>query len=179
MRILLNDPELAQSLQKQCTSVYCHRDRILFREGDAPTGLYILNRGEAALSTNFSGAELVVSILKTPKALIGLPGLISAKPHALDAIAYSGAQLSFVAREDFTALIQSNSFLFLKVLRLLAAEVEFARRTIFDQLRVSAENAASILSAKRMRSVVPKTIAGDKNSSAVRRAARPPQSISN
>jgi CRP-like cAMP-binding protein len=142
MQTLASDPEVIRSLQMHGTSVYCHRDRVLFEEGDTPSGVYILNRGEATLSANFSVSGVVVSIVKTSKAMLGLPGAMYAKPHAMGAVAHSGAHLSFVTQHDFTALIQSDAALYLKVLQMFAAEVEFARREVLLPLRICAENAS-------------------------------------
>jgi len=51
----------------------------------------------------------------------------------LTATARSGAQLSFVSRDDFTALMQSDPLLSLKVLEVLAAEVRSARQAILQR----------------------------------------------
>jgi CRP-like cAMP-binding protein len=170
MRILLCDPKLFNTFQQHCTSVYCHKARVLFREGDTPTGLYILNRGEATLWTNISGRGFVGFIQKTPKALLGLPGIIDAKPHVQSAIAHNGAELSFVTLKDFTSLVQSDSSLFFKVLRLLAVEVEVARRGVLQPLCVCTER-ASLLPGRKTCSTVPINLIGARSSAAVRRSA--------
>jgi CRP-like cAMP-binding protein len=55
------------------------------------------------------------------------------EPYTLTATARSGAQLSFVSRDDFTALMQSDPLLSLKVLEVLAAEVRSARQAILQR----------------------------------------------
>ena len=49
------------------------------------------------------------------------------------AVARSGAQLSFVSRENYVSLMQSNPTLPLKVLRVLAAEVHSARNAMLHR----------------------------------------------
>jgi CRP-like cAMP-binding protein len=79
--------------------------------------------------TGEDGAPLV-SIQATAGSLLGLPGLIGNQPYSLTAIARSGAQVSYIARDDFNALMQSQLPLLVKVLQVLAAEVRSARLAI-------------------------------------------------
>jgi CRP-like cAMP-binding protein len=129
----LADPELIQALEKRSTSISCAEDRVLFRQGDAPAGLYILDEGEATLTMNSAAGEPVISIQTAPGSLLGLPGLISNEPYTLTALARSGAQFSFVTRGDFTALMETDPLISLKVLQVLAAEVRSARKAIFQR----------------------------------------------
>jgi CRP-like cAMP-binding protein len=62
--------------------------------------------------------------------LLGLPGLISGEPYTLTAIARNGARVSFVSRDDFTSLMQTNPLMALKMLEVLAAEVRSARHAL-------------------------------------------------
>jgi CRP-like cAMP-binding protein len=62
--------------------------------------------------------------------LLGLPGLISGEPYTLTATARNGACLSFVSRDDFTSLMQTNPLMALKMLEVLAAEVRSAREAL-------------------------------------------------
>ena len=126
----LADPELLEALRKHSIPLACEADRILFNQGDASTGLYILLKGEAALSMTGEDGALLMSIVATDGSLLGLPGLIGNQPYSLTAIARSGAQVNFIARDDFNALMQSQLNLLVKVLQVLAAEVRSARLAI-------------------------------------------------
>ncbi|MGA2168541.1 MAG: cyclic nucleotide-binding domain-containing protein [Terracidiphilus sp.] len=127
------DPELIQALDKQSTPISCGEDRVLFRQGDAPVGLYILKSGEATLTMNSPAGKQIMSGQAAAGSLLGLPGLIGNEPFTLTAIARAGAQLSFVPRDNFTALMGADPFLSLKVLRVLAAEVRSARKAILQR----------------------------------------------
>jgi CRP-like cAMP-binding protein len=121
------DPALIQGLEKQSTPVSCGEDRVLFRQGDSPVGLYILKSGAATLTMcSLAGKELV-SIQAAAGSLLGLPGLIGDEPYSLSAMAHAGAQLSFLSRDIFTDLMRNDPALALKVLQVLAAEVRSAR----------------------------------------------------
>src|ERR1035438_5717606 len=56
------DSELIQALEKQSSVIVCGRDLILFRQGDVPEGLYILDKGEATLIMRDSAGGEVMSI---------------------------------------------------------------------------------------------------------------------
>ena len=126
----LADPELLQELEKHAIPIACDADRVLFNQGDPSVGLYILHKGVVALSMFAEDGAPLMYIQASAGSLLGLPGLIGNQPYSLTAIARSGAQVGFIAREDFNALMQSQLPLLVKVLQVLAAEVRSARLAI-------------------------------------------------
>ncbi len=129
----LGDPELVQALEKQSTPILCDADRVLFRQGDTPAGLFILHEGEATLTMRTWSGESVISLQTTAGSILGLPALIANEPYSLTAVAHSCAQFSFISREDYGALMQANPLLPFKVLRVLAAEVHSARNAMLHR----------------------------------------------
>ena len=127
------DPELIQALEKHSTAISCGKDRVLFNQGEIPAGLYILNQGETTLIMTSPTGEQLMSTQAPAGSLLGLPGLIGNEPYTLTAIARNGAQLSFISRDDYAALMQSNPMLPLKILRVLAAEVHSARNAMLHR----------------------------------------------
>ena len=123
-------PELIQALEKRSTAISCDGERVLFHQGEIPAGLYILNQGETTLTMTSPSGEQVMQIQAPVGALLGLPGLIGNEPYTLTAVARNGARLSFVTRDDFTSLMQTDPLLALKILEVLAAEVRSARRAL-------------------------------------------------
>jgi len=124
------DPDLVLALDQRSTPVPCDDGQILFHQGDAPTGLFILNSGEVTLTMTSPKGETVMSVLAPAGSLLGLPGLIGNQPYTLTAIAAKSTQCKFVTRAEFTNLMQSDPTLSLKILQVLAAEVRSARRAI-------------------------------------------------
>jgi CRP-like cAMP-binding protein len=124
------DPELIQALEKRSTTISCGGDRVLFRQGDVPAGLYVLDQGETTLTMASPAGDQVMSVQARANSLLGLPGLIGNEPYTLTAIARDGARLSFITREDFTALMQTDPRIGIKILQVLAAEVRSARRAL-------------------------------------------------
>ncbi len=129
------EPGLIQGLEKQSTAISCKEDRVLFRQGDDPVGLYIVQGGEVTLTMNSPEGKEIASTTATAGSLLGLPGLIGNQPYTLSAIAHAGAQTSFLSRDSFTELMRTDPLLSLKVLKVLAAEVRSARSAILNQRR--------------------------------------------
>ena len=125
-------PELLQVLEGHSTAISCGGDRVLFNQGEAPTGVYILSQGAATLTMTSPAREEVVVVEVGSGSLLGLPGLIGNVPYTLSAVAHTGAEVRFVSRDEFTSLIQSDPRLGLKILAVLAAEVSSARRAILE-----------------------------------------------
>jgi CRP-like cAMP-binding protein len=125
--------DLIQALETQSTIITCSEDRTLFQQGDLPVGLYILNEGETTLSMTSPRGDQVMQIQALAGSLLGLPGLIGNEPYTLTAIARAGARLSFLSREDFASIMQTNALLALKILEVLAAEVRSARYALSNR----------------------------------------------
>jgi CRP-like cAMP-binding protein len=127
----LADPELIQALEKRATPISCGEDRVLFHRGDPPSGLYVLSAGEAAISMDSGDGETMdLSCLATAGSLLGLPGVIADQPYSLTVVARKGANVGFISKAEFSALMQSELSLMAKILQVLAAEVRSARLAI-------------------------------------------------
>jgi CRP-like cAMP-binding protein len=124
------DKELLDGLETRSTLIVCEEDRVLFQQGDPPTGLYILRSGTATLTMTSQTGETILSTPVNAGALLGLPGFISDKPYSLTGSASKGSELGFVSREDLSDLLLNNPSLALKVLSVLAAEVRAARNAL-------------------------------------------------
>lgn len=125
------DPELIQELEKLAKPVPLGPDRVLFRQGNAPDGVYLLRKGTAAL-TSRSNDEAILSVQVGAGSLLGLPAVIANKPYTLTAEALEGAELGLVRCEDFVELMRREPSLSFLVLRVLAAEIRFARETFLQ-----------------------------------------------
>lgn len=124
------EPELIQALSTRTKPVECSQDHVLFHQGDDPIGLYILHSGELIVTMDSPHGDEIISFAARPGSLLGLPGVIGNAPYSLSATAKKGAQISFISREDFSALMLSESHLSLMILRVLANEVRTARLAI-------------------------------------------------
>jgi CRP/FNR family transcriptional regulator len=126
------DKDLLDALEPRSERVVCEEDRILFRQGETPSGLYVLRAGSVTLDMTSHTGEPLLSVQVPVGALLGLPGFVAEQPYSLTAKAAKGTELGFVCREDFSALMLSEPSLSLKVLSVLAAEVRSARNAISE-----------------------------------------------
>jgi CRP-like cAMP-binding protein len=124
------DQNLLHALGERSIAVACERERVLFRQGDAPAQLFILHRGEATLTMHAPEGNLVFSVPAAAGSLLGLPGLIGNQPYSLTATAHAGAEVTSVGRDVVLELMRTDPAVSLNVLKVLAAEVRSARRAI-------------------------------------------------
>jgi CRP/FNR family transcriptional regulator len=123
------DAELIQELEKRATPIAVSADRVLFHQGDAPTGVYILTKGSAKL-TSVTDGDPLLSVRTGAGSLLGVPAVVGTKPYSLTAEALEGAEVSVLTCEDFVHLMHTEPTLSFRVLQVLAEEVRFARETL-------------------------------------------------
>ncbi|HUD21206.1 MAG TPA: Crp/Fnr family transcriptional regulator [Acidobacteriaceae bacterium] len=123
------DSELIEELEKRAKPITLGSDRVLFHQGDAPTGVFILRKGTATLSSRSDG-DAILSIDAGPGSLLGVPAVIGMKPYSLTAIALEGAEVSVLSCDVFIQLMNTEPTLSFRVLQVLAEEVRFAREAI-------------------------------------------------
>jgi CRP-like cAMP-binding protein len=126
------DCKLIQALANRSQPISCSEERTLFRQGEAPTGLYVLQSGEATMVRETASGRAIICLRAGPGSLLGLPGLVSNGPYTLTAIALKGSEVRFVTRSQFEELLQAEPSLNFMVLQVLAAEVRSARLALSD-----------------------------------------------
>jgi CRP-like cAMP-binding protein len=120
-------PDLIHALKQRSAPVPCPSGNILFQQGELPKGLYILEKGEVALSMSTPVGKAVADARACSGSLLGLPGLASNEPYTMTAVAQPGAELSFLDRQDFAEIMHTCPDLAIQILQVLAAEVRSAR----------------------------------------------------
>ena len=127
----LADPELIRALTEHATPFVCDTDRILFHQDDPAGGLFILQEGEVTLSmTSPSGPAHPLG--RGEARFAARTSRAHQQPALLaHGAGRAGARVSFLGRTEFTALMQSNPELSLKILQVLAAEVRSARNALY------------------------------------------------
>jgi CRP-like cAMP-binding protein len=122
-------PELLRELEKRSKPVAVGPDRILFREGTEPVGVYIVLNGGAMLLRGSNG-ETVLTAEAGPGSLLGVPAVIGQKQYSLTAVATEDAKLNFMTCGEFVELMHKEPELSFQVLQVLAEEVRFARESM-------------------------------------------------
>lgn len=105
---------------------------VLFVEGQAPRGVFILCSGVVKLST--ASKEGKVLILKQSEAgeVLGLSAAISGTNYEMTAETASACQLNFIGRMDLMNLLQSESEVGVRSAMWLSREFQGAYRDIHD-----------------------------------------------
>jgi CRP-like cAMP-binding protein len=124
------EPELVQALEQLASPVVCEKDRVLFKQGEAPTGLFLFHAGNVRLTMRSQAGGLIMDMPAAPGSLLGLPALIGGDGYSLSAFARSGARVSIIGREKLDQLMLSDPSLSMLILRVLAAEVRTARMAL-------------------------------------------------
>lgn len=120
---------------------------ILFVEGQAPRGLFIVCSGRVNLST--TSREGKILILKSANAgeTVGLSATISGMPYEVTAETATPCQVGFVDRKHFTELMECHSEIGVHTAHTLSREYQTAYRDIHDLVltRSSAGKLARLL----------------------------------
>ncbi|MGB9443552.1 MAG: Crp/Fnr family transcriptional regulator [Candidatus Acidiferrum sp.] len=103
---------------------------ILFMEGEAARGVYIVCQGRVKLlTTNSDGKTLIFKIAK-PGEILGLNPAISGTTHEITAETLQPTQLAYVSREDFLKFIKEHGDACLRVAQHLGRDCHSAYEVI-------------------------------------------------
>lgn len=85
------------------------KDAVLFLEGQAPCGIFVLCRGQVRLSICTGDGKRFVLRHSQPSDVLGLSATVSGKPYEFTAEAVEQCQINFVKREDFIRFLKDNA----------------------------------------------------------------------
>ncbi len=88
---------------------------VLFREGDAGDGLYIVMKGSVRISKQSASGEEALAVLEPP-AFFGEMALIDHSTRAADAIANEDTDLFFIPLQELRSVIDAYHKIALKIL---------------------------------------------------------------
>jgi CRP-like cAMP-binding protein len=126
------DGRLFQALMKRSQTVACGEGGTLFHQGEAPRGLFILERGEAALVMTSDAGQAVMCVEAGPGSLLGLPSVIANKPYTATALVRKGSTVSIIAPEDFDQTLREEPELYPCILQVLAEDFRSVRLAIAE-----------------------------------------------
>lgn len=82
---------------------------ILFKEGQAPRGIFVLCEGQVKLSLSARDGKTLILKMVEPGEVLGLSATVSGMPYELTAETFTPCQVSFAKREDFLRFLKENS----------------------------------------------------------------------
>ncbi len=105
---------------------------LLFVEGQAPRGVYVLCSGKVKLSTTSKDGKVL--ILKQAEAgeVLGLSAAVSGTNFEMTAETCTPCQLNFIGRQDLMGLLQNESEIGVHAAKSLSREFQSAYRDIHD-----------------------------------------------
>jgi len=120
---------------------------LLFVEGQAPRGIYVLCSGKAKLSTTSREGKVLILKIAEPGEVLGLSAVISGQPFEVTAETTEPCQVNFIERVALIERIERNGELGLRSSLALSREFQSAYRDIHDLVlaRSSAGKLARLL----------------------------------
>jgi CRP-like cAMP-binding protein len=104
---------------------------ILFNEGDAPRGVYVIHSGTMELLMRARNGGWTRIRSAAVGEMLGLESVIAHRPHDSTARATTSCDLGFIEREPLLRLLDESPGVWLNVLRLLSQDVNKS----YDSLR--------------------------------------------
>lgn len=135
------------SLEKiKFTGVY-PKGSLLFVEGEASRGVFILCKGKVKLTTSSSeGRTLIVRIAEAGEVLGGSAVLLD-RPYEISAETLEPCQMNFIRKEEFLAWVQNDREAMMSVARQLSQDYYVAQREIrsFGLAQTTSEKLARLV----------------------------------
>jgi CRP-like cAMP-binding protein len=101
---------------------------IVFHQGDAASGVYIVRKGKIRLFIrNPVTQQITFDRSAGPGSLLGLPAVFGDKPYSMSAEVLEEAELGFLERNRFMSLMEQDGRLCMRCLQMLSDEVRIAR----------------------------------------------------
>ena len=91
----------------KCTTAY-PKGAVLFVEGQAPRGIFILCKGRIKLSVCASDGKTLILKITEDEEVLGLSAYHIRQAHELTAETLAPCQLNFVKREDFLRFLKEQ-----------------------------------------------------------------------
>jgi CRP/FNR family cyclic AMP-dependent transcriptional regulator len=110
------------------------KNSVLFSEGRAVQGIYILCDGRARLSICSESGKRLVLRIAGPGEILGLGASLSNSPYEVTAELLDDSQVAFVSRKDLMKFLREHCSVCLEVVRTLSQNLH----TAYDRVRTLA-----------------------------------------
>jgi len=126
-KIFCNLPQpTVQALEAIKYTTAYPKGAVLFVEGQAPRGVFILCRGRVKLSICSSDGKTLILKIAEAGEVLGLSASVSGKPYELTAETLGPCQVNFVKREDFLRFLREHNDVCLRVAEQLSEKYNTA-----------------------------------------------------
>jgi len=115
-RIFCNLPPAAEQRLSEITLTHSYpKGAVLFSEGQAPPGVFIVRSGAVKLSVNSTDGRTLIVRFAESGDVLGLPATLTGKPYSLTAEVIEPAQLQLIARKNFLDFLREHGDVALRV----------------------------------------------------------------
>ena len=104
-------------------------EAVLFRQGDPPNGLYLIEAGKVALTLS-KGKTCKAFWIAEAGSVLGLPSTVRNQPYSLTAKVIEPVRMIYVSRTKVRRLLLSDSELCFTAVQILGAEVRSVRLVV-------------------------------------------------
>lgn len=103
---------------------------VVFVEGQAARGVYVVCQGRAKLTTTSRDGRTLILRIAQAGEILGLHSVVSGTPHELTVETLQPCQLAFIAREDFVKFLKMHGDACLHAARDLSRDCQAAYNSI-------------------------------------------------
>jgi CRP/FNR family cyclic AMP-dependent transcriptional regulator len=130
--LFCNLPEsVLQHLERIKSTAAYPKGTLLFLEGQAPRGIFILCSGKAKLSTSSADGKTIILRIAQPGEVLGLSAAISGTPYEVTAEILEPAQANFVSRENLMDFLRQHGEVAVRV----AQELSNNYHSAYEEIR--------------------------------------------
>jgi CRP/FNR family transcriptional regulator len=108
-------PTALQSFESIKYATAYPKGAVLFVEGQAPRGIFVLCKGRVKLSLSAPGGKTLILRIVDPGDVLGLSSTVSGQPCEVTAETVNPCQITFVKRDDFLLFLKQHGDACLRV----------------------------------------------------------------
>lgn len=142
-------PEATRAFDAIKEQTVLGKGALLFTEGDAPRGVYLLCEGRAKLSICSESGKKMMLRVAGPGEVLGLGATLSGDAYELTAELLDTAQVVFVPRKELLAFLRENPGICMEVVRRLSDDLHVA----YERVRSIGLSRARRARVQRVRSM--------------------------
>lgn len=121
-------PALWAALEGLSTRMAVPKGKVLFQQGEAGRGVFLLREGKVRLSLHGTGRKKLPYRIVGPGNILGFPATLSNAPYSLTAENLADCELGFATAEDVINLLSKRSDLCFQAVEIVAHEVRRLRK---------------------------------------------------
>jgi CRP/FNR family transcriptional regulator len=125
-------PVVANALEQEAITTTYPTGAVLFAEGQAPRGVFIVRRGRVKLSICGSDGRTLILRMVEPGCPLGVASVVSGRPYEATAETQEPSEISFLRQCDLVRLMRAHGELALWVTQHISTDYASTCREIRD-----------------------------------------------